>query len=93
MAKVINIDTFTPEQWLDGKPILEIPEHSDIHFKEKQKNVLVFTESDEEKRDELKEKISLEKTEDGILVSTHYYACIREFSKKNQKKILVMQSL
>ena len=82
MAKIVNIDTFTPEQWLDGKPILEIPEHSDIHFKEKQKNFLVFTESDEEKRDELKEsRISLEKTEDGILVSTHYYACIREFSK------------
>ena len=63
MAKIVNIDTFTPEQWLDGKPILEIPEHSDIHFKEKEKKVLVFTESDEEKRDELKEsKISLEES-------------------------------
>ena len=69
-------------QWIQGKPILEIPEHSEIRFEEEQEDVLVFTESDEPIIEDLKSLgIKLLKTTNGIEISTFYNVGVREFSK------------
>jgi len=69
-------------QWIQGKPILEIPEHSEICFEEEEENVLVFTESDEPIIEDLKSRgIKLLKTTNGIEISTYYNVGVREFSK------------
>ena len=69
-------------QWIQGKPILEIPEHSEICFEEEEENVLVFTESDEPIIEDLKSRgIKLLQTTNGIEISTYYNVGVREFSK------------
>ena len=69
-------------QWIQGKPVLEIPEHSEICFEEEQEDVLIFTESDESVIEDLKSRqIKLVKTTNGIEISTYYNVGVREFSK------------
>jgi len=69
-------------QWIQGKPVLEIPEHSEICFEEEQEDVLIFTESDEPVIEDLKSRqIKLVKTTNGIEISTYYNVGVREFSK------------
>lgn len=79
MEKTIHIDNL---QKINGKPVLEIPEHKELHFIENQKDFFVLTETDISKQEELeKKRISLIETPTGILVSTNYYVGVREFSK------------
>ena len=41
MVKQIKKISDKTIQWIQGKPILEIPEHSEIRFEEEQEDVLV----------------------------------------------------
>ena len=82
MVKQIKKISDKTIQWIQGKPILEIPEHSEIRFEEEQKDVLVFTESDKPIKEDLNSLgIKLVETTNGIEISTFYNAGVREFSK------------
>ena len=77
IKQCININNL-----VNGKPILEIAEHEERHFIEKQKDFFVLTESDISKQEDLeKKKIFLRETSTGISVSTNYHAGVREFEK------------
>lgn len=79
MEEEIHLDTL---QKINGKPVLEIPEHKQRHFIEDQKNLLVLTEDDINKQTALeKKKVSIKETSNGISVSANYYVGVREFSK------------
>ena len=69
-------------QRMQEKPILEIPEHSEIRFEEAKENVLVFTESDEPIIEDLEPRgVKLLQTTKGIEITTSYNVGVREFSK------------
>ena len=82
MAKEVKKISDKTTQWIQGKPVLEISEHSVICFEEEKKDILIFTESDEQIKKDLKsQNIELVETTNGIEISTFYNVGVREFSK------------
>ena len=69
---------------IDGKPILEISEHTTKYFKDgNDPKFFTFVESDTRKQEELLDKndVDLVTTDVGIRVKTGFHAGIREFDK------------
>ena len=68
---------------IDGKPILEISEHTTKYFKDRNDpKFFTFVESDTRKQEELvKNDIFVDQTDVGIKIQAGFHAGIREFDK------------